>query len=182
MNNSSSNNYESEIKKLRNELNIEKNNNKALKIENKKLNDIINSMKTENIDLTNKIKVLESQLNKLRLDLQNYKSNNNINSKNNIKISFNDPNDLIVPLLPGEKVMTLIFNTQGTQYIVSYGLACKNTNLFVRLEEILNNEFTDLKKHDIYFEVNTKRIKRFQTLEENGIKNNDVINIFLIDI
>jgi hypothetical protein len=118
----------------------------------------------------------------LRLDLQKYKSNNNINSKNNIKISFNDPNDLIVPLLPGEKVMTLIFNTQGTQYIVNYGLSCKKANLFVRLEEILNNEFPDLKKHDIYFEVNTRRIKRFQTLEENGIKNNDVIKIFLIDI
>ena len=185
MNNSSSNNYESEIKKLRDELNIEKNNNKALKIENKKLNDIINSMKTKNIDLTNKIKVLEEQLNKLRLDLQNYKSNNtnsNININNSLKINSNNINDLIVPLLPGEKIMTLIFNTQGTQYIVSYGLACKNTNLFVRLEEILNNEFPDLKKHDTYFEVNKKRIKRFQTLEENGIKNNDLINIFLIDI
>ena len=182
MNNSSSNNYESEIKKLRNELNIEKNNNKTLKIENKKLNDIINSMKKENIDLTNKIKVLESQLNKLILELQNYKSNNNINSKNNIKISFNDPNDLIVSLLPGEKVMTLIFNSQGIQYVCNYGLACKNTNLFVRLEEILNNNFPELKKHDTYFMVNTRRIKRFLTLEENKIKNNDMINIFLIDI
>ena len=182
MNNSSSNNYESEIKKLRDELNLEKNNNKALKIENKKLNDIINSMKKENIDLTNKIKVLESQLNKLRLDLQNYKSNNNINSNNNIKISYNNPNDLIVPLLPGEEIMTLNFNTQGTQYIVNWSMSCKKANLFVRLEEILNNKFPDLKKLDIYFEVNTRRIKRFQTLEENGIKNNDMINIFLIDI
>ena len=176
MNNSSSNNYESEIKKLRDELNLEKNNNKALKIENKKLNDIINSMKKENIDLTNKIKVLESQLNKLRLDLQNYKSNNNIN------ISFNNPDDLVVPLLPGEKIMTLNFNTSGTQYICNWSMACKKANLFVRLEEILNNEFPELKKHDTYFEVNTRRIKRFQTLEENGIKNNDMINIFLIDI
>ena len=182
MNNSSSNNYESEIKKLRDELNLEKNNNKALKIENKKLNDIINYMKTENIDLTNKIKVLESQLNKLRLDLQNYKSNNNINSNNNIKISYNDPNDLILPVLPGEKIMTVNFNTQGTQYICNWSMSCKKANVFVRLEEILNNEFPDLKKHDTYFEVNTRRIKRFQTLEENGIKNNDMINIFLIDI
>ena len=139
-------------------------------------------MKKENIDLTNKIKVLEEQLNKLRLDLQNYKSNNNINSINNINISYNNPDDLVIPFLPGEKIMTLKFNTSGTQYIVNYALACKKTNLFVRLEEILNNKFTDLKKHDIYFEVNTRRIKRFQTLEENGIKNNDVINIFLIDI
>ena len=175
MNNSSSNNYESEIKKLRNELNIEKNNNKALKIENKKLNDIINSLKTQNIDLTNKIKILESQLNKLILELQNYKSNNNL------KISNSYFNDLILPALPGEKIMTLIFNSQGIQYVCNYGLACKNTNLFVRLEEILNNNFPELKKHDTYFMVNTRRIKRFLTLEENKIKNNDMINIFLID-
>ena len=175
MNNSSSNNYESEIKKLRNELNIEKNNNKALKIENKKLNDIINSLKTQNIDLTNKIKILESPLNKLILELQNYKSNNNL------KISNSYFNDLILPALPGEKIMTLIFNSQGIQYVCNYGLACKNTNLFVRLEEILNNNFPELKKHDTYFMVNTRRIKRFLTLEENKIKNNDMINIFLID-
>ena len=175
MNNSSSNNYESEIKKLRDELNIEKNNNKALKIENKKLNDIINSLKTQNIDLTNKIKILESQLNKLILELQNYKSNNNL------KISNSYFNDLILPALPGEKIMTLIFNSQGIQYVCNYGLACKNTNLFVRLEEVLNNNFPELKKHDTYFMVNTRRIKRFLTLEENKIKNNDMINIFLID-
>jgi hypothetical protein len=90
--------------------------------------------------------------------------------------------DLIRPLGPDEEIMTVNFNTQGTQYIVNYSLACKKTNLFVRLEEILNNEFPDLKKNDTYFVVNTRRIKRFQTLEENGIKNNDVINIFLIDI
>ena len=175
MNNSSSNNYESEIKKLRDELNIEKNNNKALKIENKKLNDIINSLKTQNIDLTNKIKILESQLNELMLELQNYKSNNNL------KISNSYFNDLILPALPGEKIMTLIFNSQGIQYVCNYGLACKNTNLFVRLEEMFNNNFPELKKHDTYFMVNTRRIKRFLTLEENKIKNNDMINIFLID-
>ena len=78
--------------------------------------------------------------------------------------------------------MTLKFNTSGTQYICNWSMTCKKANLFVRLEEILNNKFPDLKKQDTYFVVNTRRIKRFQTLEENGIKNNDVINIFLIDI
>ena len=178
MNNSSSNNYESEIKKLRDELNIEKNNNKALKIENKKLNDIINTIQKENINLTNQIKQLKSQLNKLKLELQNNKSK----KIGNINMNNSNLFDLIRPLGPDEEIMTLNFNTQGTQYIVNYSLACKKTNLFVRLEEILNNKFPDLKKHDTYFEVNTKRIKRFQTLEENGIKNNDIINIFLIDI
>ena len=139
---------------------------------------MINSMKTKNIDLTNQIKQLESQLNNLKLELQNNKSNN----KGNINIKNNNLNDLIRPLGPNEEIMTVIFNTQGTQYICNWGMPCKNTNLFVRLEEILNNKFPDLKKHDTYYEVNTRRIKRFQTLEENNIKNNDMINIFLIDV
>ena len=138
---------------------------------------MINSMKTKNIDLTNQIKQLESQLNNLKLELQNNKSNN----KGNINIKNNNLNDLIRPLGPNEEIMTVIFNTQGTQYICNWAMSCKKANLFVRLEEILNNKFPDLKKHDTYYEVNTRRIKRFQTLEENNIKNNDMINIFLID-
>ena len=77
--------------------------------------------------------------------------------------------------------MTVNFNSQGTQYICNWSLSCKKANLFIRLEEILNNDFPELKKHDTYFEVNTKRIKRFLTLEENEIKNNDMINVFIID-
>ena len=86
-----------------------------------------------------------------------------------------------MPLLPGEKIMSVIFFSHGFQDICNWSLPCKNTNLFIRLEEILNNTFPLLKKHETYFVVNTKRIKRFQTLDENNIKNNDTINIFLID-
>ena len=132
-------------------------------------------MKIKNDNLNKKIEILESELNKLKIELENYKSNNNIN------INLTNINDLIVPVLPGEKVMTIIFNSQGNQLIYNWGLSCKNTNLFVRLEEILNNKFPELKKYETYFEVNTKRIKRFQTLEENKIKDNDMINIFFID-
>ena len=141
----------------------------------KKLNDIINNMKMKNNNLNNQIKTLETKLNKLKLDLQSNKSNNTININNN------NLNDLIVPVLPEEKIMSVVFNSQGIQYICNWSLACKNTNLFVRLEEILNNNFPQLKKYETYFVVNTRRIKRFQTLEENKIQNNDMINIFLID-
>ena len=51
----------------------------------------------------------------------------------------------------------------------------------MRLEEKLNNNFPELKNHETYSEVKTKRIKRFKTLAENNIKSNDVINIFLSD-
>jgi hypothetical protein len=132
-------------------------------------------MEIKNNDLNKKIKLLEKQLKELKLELQSNKSNNIININNNNLF------DLIRPLGTGEKIMIVIFNSQGTQYVCNWGLACKKTNLFVRLEEILNNNFPELKKHDIYFEVNTRRIKRFLTLEENEIKNNDMINIFIID-
>ena len=51
----------------------------------------------------------------------------------------------------------------------------------MRLEEKLNSNFPQLKEHETFFEVNGRRIKRFKTLDENNIKNNDIINVFIID-
>ena len=51
----------------------------------------------------------------------------------------------------------------------------------MRLEEKLINDFPVLRENDLYYEVNERRIKRYKTLEENNIKNNDIINLFLID-
>ena len=132
-------------------------------------------MKIKNNDLNNQIKALEIKLNKLIIEQQNYYSNNNINNH------MDNLNDLSAPIVSGEKIMEIIFNSQNFQGICNWSLPCKNTNLFIRLEEILNNKFPELKKHETYFMVNTTRIKRFQTLEENNIKDNDKINIFLID-
>ena len=132
-------------------------------------------MNIKNNSLNNQNKILETKLKKLILELQNYKSNNNINK------NINNSKELIMPMVEGENLMGVIFNSQGFQDICNWCLPCKNTNLFIRLEEILNNKFPELKKYETYFMVNTKRIKRFQTLEENNIKDNDIINIFLIE-
>ena len=51
----------------------------------------------------------------------------------------------------------------------------------MKLEEKLNNDFPQLKDYQTVFEVNTRKIKRFKTLDENKIKGNDVINVFLYD-
>ena len=77
--------------------------------------------------------------------------------------------------------MTVNFVSMGTHDIGHYSLACKNTDIFVKLEEKLNNDFPQLKKYETCFEVKTRRIKRFLTLEENNNKNNDIINIFIIE-
>ena len=54
----------------------------------------------------------------------------------------------------------------------------QNTDLFVRLEEKLYNDFPKYKNYEIFFKVNTRPILRFKTLEENRIKNNDMIALF----
>ena len=57
-------------------------------------------------------------------------------------------------------------------------MACKTSDLFVRLEERLYQDFPKFRNVETFFMVNVNRILRFKTLEENGIKNNDIISLF----
>ena len=118
--------------------------------------------------LKDKIKLSENDLAIKNMEIQNYKSNNNNKNK-------------ITSIKPGEEILGINFVRMGVNDIGHYNLVCKNTDLFVRLEEKLNNDYTQLKDKETYFMVNGRRIKRFKTLDENQIKSNDVINLFLID-
>ena len=71
--------------------------------------------------------------------------------------------------------------TQGNQDIINYSMACKTTDLFSSLEERLYQDYPNYRNIEKIFMVNTNRISRNKTLEENNIKNNDIINIFPID-
>ena len=68
--------------------------------------------------------------------------------------------------------------TQGNQDIVNYTIPCKSTDLFVRLEERLYNDYPKYRNYETFFMVNTRRILRFKTLEENKIKSGDIISLF----
>ena len=83
---------------------------------------------------------------------------------------------------PGDRIISVNFVSMGNQDIMNYSIACKSSDLFVRLEEKLYADFPQFKEYETFFEVKAKRIKRFKTLEENKINNNDVISIFIIDI
>ena len=159
--------YESQINELKRQLNEERNKNQILNQKINELNIYINNYQTNINNYENKIKMLEKEI-------QKYKSN-----YNNF---YNTTNSSINILKPGEKVIAINFVSMGNQEVGHYCQACKNTDTFIRLEEKLNNDFPKLKEYETYFEVNGRRIKRFKTLDENKIKNNDIINIFLIDV
>ena len=155
------NNYEIQINELKRQLNEEKNKNQKLIIENNNLKNLI-----QKYEIT--IKSLKDEINKKNIEIEKY----NLDKQSE---------DYITSLKPGEKIMCINFVSMGTNDIGHYALACKNTDLFVRLEERLYNDFPQFKNYETYFEVNTRRIKRFKPLEENNIKNKNIINMFIID-
>ena len=72
-----------------------------------------------------------------------------------------------------DNIMAIAFTSVDQKFI--YALPCRNTDSFVRLEEKLYEQYPEYKTEDTYFTFGGKRIKRFQTLQENGIKCSDVI-------
>ena len=147
------------IIKLKNEIKLEKE-------KNIKLNNELNSYK-------NIINELNSQINSLKLQLnsKNIEINNLINSYNN-KINNLSKSNLDY-INSGEKIMAI--NFISTDHKVNYCLPCKNTDLFVRLEEKLYNEYPEYKDFNTYFTVSGNIVKRFKSMEENQIKNSNVI-------
>ena len=92
------------------------------------------------------------------------------NQMNDLKMNKNSNLDFINP---GEKILCLQF--RSVDQIVDLAIPCKNTDLFVRLEEQLYERYPDYKETNNYFTCNGIVIKRFKTLEENKIRNSDKI-------
>ena len=162
------------IDELKRKLKEEQNNNKML-------HEIINKLKKENKEIK---KNSENEIEKLKQTIK--KLEKEINDKNNeiqdyileIK-NLNEKNNQIIKNETKELNFKLFFNTQENQDIQNYEISCNNTDLFVRLEEKLYNEFPKYRNYQTYFRNNSNLIFRFKTLEENQIQNNDKIVLFI---
>ena len=144
-----------------------------MKQENK---NIIQKFNYEIEKLREIIKSQEKEIIKKNQELQNLPNKNN--NQNN---PYNLNENAISTIKPGEKIIAVNFRSMGSHEIVNYCLPCKNNDLFVRLEEKLYNDYPDYKNYETYFEVNTRRIKRFKTIDENKIKGNDIISLFVVE-
>ena len=185
MSNNNNSLYESQIRELNKQLNDEKNKNQSYINTINGLNAQINMYKSQLNEEKNKNQTYINTINGLNETISFLKKQLT-DEKNKNKNNFHNMNQLnnnreITYINSGEKIMAINFVSMGNQDITNYNIICKNTDLFVRLEEKLYQDFPQFKDYETYFEVRTKRIKRFKTIEENDIRSNDVISVFRIN-
>ena len=184
---------EESIHELKEKLEQIKSQNNNLIKENQQRNDELNKLKAslyEEQKLKNNLikenKKLDEELKKLKLMLeeeQNIKKdilqiNINLNKKiKELEIKITDLNAKLkrypYDLEENEKLISVIFSSVDQR--THYSLICKNTHSINNLEPELYKEYPDYSNSYYYFLCKGNWINKFETLENNHIKNGDVI-------
>ncbi len=151
-------------------------NKQSLDYENKiaELNNIIKNMNKQSLDYENRIKdfnIIINNFNK-QFDHENKikELNNIIDNKNNEinKLKSESSNNIFKEILPGEEIIAVLFIS--SDHNITYSIPCKNTTIFVKIEQKLYEEYPEYKETDNYFLVSGIKVKRFKTIQENNIK------------
>ena len=77
-------------------------------------------------------------------------------------------------------LMTVIF--YSTDQRIHYSLICRKTDIFVDLEKKLYEIYPNYKKCENYFTANGQKVNKYITLEQNKIKNSQVITLNKYDL
>ena len=72
-----------------------------------------------------------------------------------------------------EKIMSIIFSSVNQK--VNYSLVCKNTDTINKLEAKLYEEYPNLSERENYFLCKGRLLNKFQSFEQNHIKNGETI-------
>ena len=64
---------------------------------------------------------------------------------------------------------------------IYYPIESKKNDLISRLEEEFCKKYEEFKEYNFNLTVNGKKIRRYKTIEENEIKNGDIILINLVE-
>ena len=152
--------------------------------------------KNKNIKLSEKIKELEKIINIKedknliaelieRLKLLNNKGKYNINKDKlnelyeEIRIKDKIISNYPIKLLEREKLLSLIF--MSTDQKVHYSCICKNTDKFSKIENNLYEAYPEYTESENVFFVNGNKINKYESLDFNKIKNNDIITLKKIE-
>ena len=189
------------IESLENDLKEERNKIRILEDKFNKLNiefeKDIKALQSELEEEKGKNQILESKVKKYEKDNEEKQkilkeSNANINSKESLVNAILEKDREVKELKKrlsrypfdlneGEKMMTVNF-ISFEQKINNYSVICKNTDIFNLIEKQLYEEYKEFYETENYFTVNGRKIHKLKSLDENQIKNNDVIILNTLDI
>ena len=170
-----------------NELNLERSRKQKLYKEIISLKNMINIKNNEINDKNDTINDLKAQIK----EMQNLLANSSQNSK---------VTDLMEKLLAKEdalKKMEYEYKEMKSRYPfevfsdeklmtvnivcvtpnITHSIICKNTHNFIYLESILYEKYPELSESENFFVSKGIKINKYKTLEENNIKDNDIINL-----
>ena len=148
----------------------------------KEKDNIIQNLKNENKNLYSENYQIKIKYNNLieKLNQTNSELKEQINKKEKkikeyeLKIS-----QFPFEILPGEKIMSIIFTSFDQNQIIISSFICKNTDIFNALENKLYEKHPEYKGLENNFFINGRKIDKNKSLDENKIKNNDIITIVI---
>ena len=167
------------IKKLENEMKDENSKNKNLELKIKELNIEIDLLKEK----YNKLKNLQEIRGEMPTDsteIRNSLYESVFEKEKEIKELKLKLSRYPLLLNDGDKLMSLIFTS--ADQVIHHSIICKNNELFINVENRLYDEgFSEYKESENFFTFNGLKINKNKTVEENNIKNSDVIVLNIID-
>ena len=165
-------NYEIEIKRYQETLDIYKKENEKLKADLIRANKIISdiqknnlnnneliNLRNENNSLKYQLTLKENEINDLKNKLQN-------NHLEDIKVNYKD-------------IMVVNFISMDSS--VQFGVKCLPTDVFAVVEEELYKRYDNLRNTNNMFTANAKPVLRFKKIWENNIKDGDIIQLFKLE-
>jgi len=75
-----------------------------------------------------------------------------------------------------ENIISIIFSSMEEDII--FPIICNNTDNFKIVENMFYEKYPENKNYNNIFKVKGRKINESKNLEENGINNNDIIEIY----
>ena len=200
------NEFNKKLNKLEKELKEEKNKEKIFEIKkNNELTEKINKLIEELKEEKNKNKELDKIIKDFKNELNNeIKKNKDLQEETEItkrlyeqKTSTKELYQSILDkdkeikelnkklsrfpfeLKEGEILMSLII--QSADQKIHHSFICKNTDLFNKVEGKLYELYPEYSENDNFFTCNGKKINRFKNLDDNKIKDGDIIILNVLE-
>ena len=168
-----------EINKLKSELKEEKNKNKEHEKTIKNLKNNLDNEKKKFDDLKESIEKEKIIKNKFRKESKESFLDAIMEKDKEIKDLKLKLSRYPFELMEGERLMVVIIRSNDQK--IDYAFICKNSDKFRKIEEQLYDIYSEYADYEVFFTFNGTKINKNKTLEENNIKNNDIIILNVFD-